>query len=157
MPSFQSWSLTQSTKAKPVITAEQVGGENLDASVADVLELLIIGTIHIGFAGAEAESSESGVEQRREMTVRFDGRIELQRVAGGSVVDGVEDERFGGGLDVELQVPPAAIPEGFKDEVVAIIGAKSVDDANGETIVDVVAMAFAGNCVGDGLKSFLVG
>ena len=37
-----------------VVAGDGVGDEGLDAGVADVLELLVVGRVHVGFMGVEA-------------------------------------------------------------------------------------------------------
>ena len=39
--------------AEPVVAGHGVGDERLDARVADVLELLVVGRVHVGFMGVE--------------------------------------------------------------------------------------------------------
>ena len=41
-------------RAKPVVAGHGVGDQGLDAGVADVLELLVVGRVHVGFVGVEA-------------------------------------------------------------------------------------------------------
>ena len=101
---------------EPVVAGDGVRDERLDAGVARVLQLLVVGTIHVGLVRARAGGAPAHVPQPLERRVSgVEASALLERVAGEVDRQPVERERLRRRLDVDLHVAPGAPPERVED------------------------------------------
>ena len=101
--------------AEAVVAGNGVGDEGLDARVADVLELLVVGRVHVGFMGVEAGGAPTDLPDLVEVGVAgFEFGALLEGVGGEVGREGFEGEWVGAGGDVEIEIAPGAPPEGLK-------------------------------------------
>ena len=111
-----------------VVAGDGVGDEGLDAGVADVLELLVVGRVHVGFMGIEAGGAPTDFPDLVEIRDRPDceGGALLKWVGGEVGGEGVEGERIGAGGDVEIEIAPGAPPERREGAMRAAVGQEAV-------------------------------
>ncbi len=104
---------------EPVVAGHGVGDQRLDAGVADVLELLVVGRVHVGFVGVEAGGAPTDLPDFVEV-----GSAGLEF---GALLEGIggelRRERFQvkgsvAGGDVEVEVAPGAPPERLEGAMV---------------------------------------
>ena len=139
MPSGMRESLKASSAwpREAVVAGHGVGDQRLDARVADVLELLVVGRVHVGFVGIEARGAPTDLPDLVEVGVAGCELGALFEGIGGEVGrQGFERERLVGGLDVEIEIAPGAPPERLEDAVLAAIGEEAVVEAEGLAIID---------------------
>ena len=97
---------------EPVVPGHRVGDEGLDPGVADVLELLVVGAVHVRLVGARARRPPPHLPEAAERRVaRVEAGALLERVGGEVHGEAVEGERLVFRLDVDLHVAPGAPPE----------------------------------------------
>ncbi len=78
-----------------VVAGDRVGDERLDARVADVLELLVVGRVHVGFMGVVAGGAPADVPDLGEVGVAgIEFGALLEGVGGEVGLEGFEGERF---------------------------------------------------------------
>ncbi len=134
---------SEGLQTEAVVVGYGVGDQGLDAGVTNVLKLLVVGRVHVGFMGVVARSAPADFPYFGEVGV---GGLEcgafLKRVGGEVGFEGVEGERVVGSGDVEIEIAPGAPPERFKGAVGGAVGEKAVVEAEGGAIVDGVAVAF---------------
>ena len=66
-----------------VVARHGVGDEGLDARVADVLQLLVVGRVHVGFMGVEAGGAPTDLPDLVEVGVAgVEGGALLKRIGG---------------------------------------------------------------------------
>ncbi len=135
-----------------VIAGEVERDERLDAGVAHVLELLVVGAVEIVLAGAETGRAPGHVPDRGQRgIVAGECGVELERVAGERVSERVDRERLGGGDDIHLQVAERAEPEGEKAPVRAAVRQELVIVAEHVHPVDLVPVVLVAGGVHQGL------
>ena len=116
--------------AEAVVAGDGVGDERLDARVADVLELLVVGRVHVGFVGIEARGAPADFPDLVEIgCAGLELGALLEGVGGEVGLQRFERERFGAGGDVEVEIAPGAPPEGHEDAVLAAVGEEAVGQA----------------------------
>ena len=79
--------------AESVVAGNGVGDEGLDARVADVLELLVVGRVHVGFMGVDAGGAPARLPDFVEVGVAgFEFGALFERVGGEVSLQGFEGE-----------------------------------------------------------------
>ena len=82
---------------EPVVAGHRVGDEGLDARVADVLELLVVGAVHVRLVGARARRAPAHLPEAAERRVPgVEAGALLERVGGEVHGQAVEGERLVG-------------------------------------------------------------
>ena len=115
-----------------VVAGDGVGDEGLDAGVADVLELLVVGRVHVGFVGVEAGGAPTDLPDLVEVGVGgVEGGALLEGIGGEVGGEGFEGERLVGGFDVEVEIAPGAPPERLEGAMLAAVGQEAVGQAEG--------------------------
>ena len=118
--------------AEAVVAGNGVGDQGLDARVADVLELLVVGRVHVGFMGVEAGGAPADLPDLVEVGIGgFEFGAFFEGIGGEVGFEGFEGERFGAGGDVEIEIAPGAPPERLEDAVRAAVGEEAVGEAEG--------------------------
>ena len=83
--------------------------EGLDAGVAQVLKLLIVGAVHIGFHGAETGRAPADLQHVLQFLVTgAEGRLQGERIAGEGAAHVLDGEGIGGGLHLQLHIAVGA-------------------------------------------------
>jgi hypothetical protein len=109
-----------------VVAGDGVGDERLDARVADVLELLVVGRVHVGFMGVVAGGAPTDLPDFGEVGVGgVEGGALFKGIGGELGGEGFEGERVVAGSDVEVEIAPGAPPERLEGAVRAAVGEES--------------------------------
>ena len=138
-----------------VVAGDGVGDEGLDAGVADVLELLVVGRVHVGLMGVEPggapgdlpDFGEVGGEGIGGWTGGGEGGALLKGIGGEVGGEGFEGERLVGGGDVDIEIAPGAPPERREGAMGAAVGKEAVGEAEGATGM----LGAVGSGVGEGV------
>ena len=126
-----------------VVAGDGVGDEGLDAGVAYILELLVVGRVHVGFMGVEAGGAPADLPDFVEFRVGGVEGGELLKGIGGEVGgEGFQRERLVAGVDVEVEIAPGAPPERLEGAMLAAVGEEAVGQAKGLAVADLVTVAF---------------
>ena len=89
----------QRLTGQPVVAADGVGDQCLDAGVADVLQLLVVGRIHVGFVRVEAGGAPADLPDLLQVGIAgFQLRALLERIGGEIGRQGLQVERLGAGV-----------------------------------------------------------
>ena len=101
----------QGLPGEPVVARHSIRDEGLDAGVAHILELLVVRGVHVGFMGVEACGAPTDLPDFGEFRIGgLEGGAFLERVSGEVGSQGLQLERLGRGLNVEVQIAPCAPP-----------------------------------------------
>jgi hypothetical protein len=120
-----------------------IGDEGLDARVAYVLKLLVVGRVHVGFMRVVAGGAPAYVPDFGEVGVGgFEGGQLFEGIGGELGGEGFEGEGLIASGDVEVEIAPGAPPERLERAMLAAVGEEAVGQAEGFAVGDFVAVAF---------------
>ena len=125
-----------------VVAGHGVGDERLDARVAHVLQLLVVGAVHVGLVRAGSGGAPADLPEAPERRVPgVEAAALLEGVAGEVHGQAVEGERLGGGLHLDPHVAPRAPPQRVEDASRAAVRDDLVLVADEALALEVVAVA----------------
>ena len=97
---------------QPVVARHVERDQGLDARVADVLELLVVGRVEVGLEGAQPRAAPVDRPHVREPgEVAVEAGPQLERIGGEDAVEVVDAQRLVRRLDLHLHVAVGAEPE----------------------------------------------
>ena len=141
----------QRLQREPVVVGYRVGDERLDARVADVLQLLPVGRVHVGFVRVEARGAPTDFPDFGEVggeggvgvgTCGLEVGALLKWIGGEVGLERFEGEGLVAGGDVNCEIAPGAPPERLKGAVLAAVGQEFVAQARGGAACDGIAVGF---------------
>jgi hypothetical protein len=125
-----------------VVAGHGVGDEGLDARVAHVLELLVVGAVHVGLVRAGSGGAPADLPEAPERRVPgVEAAALLERVSGEVHGQAVEGEGLGGGLHLDPHVAPRAPPQRVEDASRPAVRDDLVFVADEALALEVVAVA----------------
>ncbi len=138
---------------EPVVAGHAVGDQRLDAGVADVLELLVVGRVHVGFMGVEAGGAPADLPDLVEVgSAGLEFGALLKGIGGELGSERVQVKGIGAGGDVQVEVAPGSPPQRLEGAVVAAVGQEAVVEPEGHAVADLVAIAFVLVLVVEGFR-----
>ena len=100
---------------QPVVPGYRIGVKDLQSGVLHILQLLIIGAVHIGLMHAAAEGPQADIPDRGQCLIgRGDLRSHFQRIAGLQIGKGVQRKRFFICLNRHFDKAESSEPEGLQ-------------------------------------------
>ena len=116
--------------------------QRLHARVAGILQLLVVGAIHVGFVSAQTRGAPAGVEDLLNLGgAAVEARFALERIAGVEAVEVVDSQRLFLRFYREPEIAPGAPPKRFKASPLRAIGDEGVVPADELLALDFVAVA----------------
>ena len=126
---------------QPVVARHVERDQGLDAGVAHVLELLVVGRVEVGLEGAEARAAPVDRPHVGEPGgVAREAGPQLERVGREDAVQVVDAQLFAGRLDLDLDVPVGAEPQRLEAAPFPSVGTELVLDADDRLPLDLVAV-----------------
>ena len=125
-----------------IVVAHVERDQRLDASIAHVLELLVVRRIEIRLPCAEPRAAPVDLPHVREPgEIAVEPSDQLERIAHEDAVQVVYADSFVSCLDLELHVAVGSEPERLEAATLAAIEVKLVTDTGDRLAIDVVAIA----------------
>jgi len=125
-----------------VVASDGVRDEGLDARVAYVLKLFVVGRVHVGFMGVVAGGAPTDIPDFGQVGVRgIEGGEFLEWVGSELRGQGFEGDGGVGSGDVQVEIAPCAPPEWFECSMLAAVGEEAVGQAQSLAVGDLVAVA----------------
>ena len=134
------------------------GNHCLDTCIAKILQLLVIGTIHIGLVSTQAGRTPTDGKH----LVQFgkcrcrEGNILFERITRKSAVQVVHHQRLIGGGDGKLHIAPGTPPQGGERTAVATVGQEPVFVTDHLFTFDAVSVSFYRETIGFGSLIHLI-
>ena len=124
----------------------------LDPGIAKILQLLIIGTIHIGLVSAKASRPPTDLQHPLQLLMpgRREGGLIAERISREMAIEVINRQRLLLRIDPQLHVTPRTPPQRGEATAVAPVGQDPVGITDKGLSLNRVAISFRGQAIGLG-------